>query len=966
MGIFLNGARPRTKKNVMNPVSELQNHGQAIWLDFLARGFINKGDLKHLVENDGLRGVTSNPSIFEKAIGSSDEYDSAIVSLLKSGDRSVADLYERLAVEDIQHAADVLRPVYDRLHGADGFVSLEVSPYLANDTKATIAEAKRLWKAVDRKNLMIKVPATPNGLPAIRHLISEGISINITLLFSQKVYVEVAEAYQAGLREYVRNGGDPAHVASVASFFVSRIDSAADKQLDEKIAQANDPAEKARLAALKGRVAIANAKLAYQDYQRLFAGEDWQKLEAKGARPQRLLWASTGTKNKDYRDVLYVEELIGPDTVNTVPPATLEAFRDHGKLRNSLAESMDDARQVLTALAETGISLDAITRDLVTEGVRLFADAADKLLGAVARKRETILGSAIDRQTSSLDSAMAKSVEAEADDWRAAGTVRKLWQQDKSVWTGADEDKWLAWLTSPVAELNRAADYEDYARRVKKQKFTDAVVLGMGGSSLGPEVLAKTFPKAAGFPKLHVLDSTDPAQIRSLETAIDVARTVFIVSSKSGGTTEPNALKDYFHARVAKAIGADKAGHRFIAITDPGSSLDEEAAKLGYARTFHGDPAIGGRYSILSPFGLVPAATAGIDVTGLLENALVMVRSCGAQVPPHDNPGVQLGLAMGLAGREGRDKVTILASPKIADFGAWAEQLIAESTGKESKGLIPIDGEPLADANLYGNDRFFIDIRTADEEDAAHDEKLRALESAGHPVVRIVMNSVDQIGQEFFRFEMAVAVAGSVLGINPFDQPDVEAAKVRTRELTSAFEKTGRLPKEEPAISAAGFDLYTDAENARALREKGGDGELSSWLKAHLARAEPGDYVAFLAYIARDDEHIGNLQRMRLAVRNRKKVATCAEFGPRFLHSTGQAYKGGPDSGVFLQITADDPRDLKIPGRKTSFSIIKAAQARGDFDVLTRRGRRALRVHLKGDLQSGLSRLDEAISRALM
>ncbi|OJU28863.1 MAG: transaldolase [Nitrobacter sp. 62-13] len=949
----------------MNPVRELQNHGQAIWLDFLARGFIAKGDLKHLVDNDGVRGVTSNPSIFEKAIGSSGEYDGAIARILAKGDRSVAALYEQLAVEDIQHAADVLRPVYDRLEGADGFVSLEVSPYLANDTKATIAEAERLWKSVNRRNLMIKVPATPEGLPAIRHLISEGISINITLLFSQKVYVEVAEAFLSGLQEYVRNGGDPSHVASVASFFVSRIDTAVDKQLDEKIAQANDPAEKQRLASLKGKVAIANAKLAYQDYKRLFAGDSWQALEAKGARPQRLLWASTGTKNKDYSDVLYVEELIGRDTVNTVPPGTLDAFRDHGRLRDSLEENLDEAQHVLAALAGSGISLDAITRHLVTEGVQLFDDAADKLLGAVARKRAKILGSAIGHQTLSLGSAMAKSVEKQAEDWRAAGTLRKLWQHDKSVWTGADENEWLGWLASPAAEFDRAADYEDYARRVKTQKFTDAVVLGMGGSSLGPEVLATTFAKAAGFPRLHVLDSTDPAQIRALEAAIDVARTVFIVSSKSGSTTEPNALKDYFHARVAKAIGADKAGHRFIAVTDPDSSLDKEAAKLGYARTFHGDPAIGGRYSVLSPFGLVPAATAGIGVTELLRNTLAMVRSCGAEVPPHDNPGAQLGLAMGLAGREGRDKVTILSSPKIADFGAWAEQLIAESTGKEGKGLIPIDGEPLGDASFYGKDRFFIDIRTADEEDDAHEEKLQALENAGHPVVRIVMDSVDQLGQEFFRFEMATAVAGAILGINPFNQPDVESAKIRTRELTTAFEKTGRLPHEEPAVSIADFDLYTDAENARALRDKGANGDLSSWLKAHFARAEPGDYVALLAYLARDDEHISDLQRMRLAVRDRKKVATCAEFGPRFLHSTGQAYKGGPDSGVFLQITADDAKDLKIPDRKISFGVIKAAQARGDFDVLTGRGRRALRVHLKGDLRSGLSRLGDAITRAL-
>ena len=949
----------------MNPVKDLQNHGQAVWLDFLARGFIAKGELKQLVERDGVRGVTSNPSIFEKAIGSSDEYDGAIAKVLKSGDRSVTDLYEQLAIEDIQHAADVLRPVYDELDGKDGFVSLEVSPYLANDTKATIAEAERLWKSVNRKNLMIKVPATPEGLPAIRHLIAQGISVNITLLFSQRVYVEVAEAFLSGLQEYARKGGDPSHVASVASFFVSRIDTAVDKQLDEKIAQANDPAEKQRLTALKGKIAIANAKLAYQDYKRLFAGDAWQKLEAKGAKPQRLLWASTGTKNKDYSDVLYVEELIGKETVNTVPPATLDAFRDHGRLRDSLEENVDEARQALAGLAESGISLDTITRHLVKEGVQLFADAADKLLGAVAHKRAKILGDAIGQQTLSLGSGMAKTVAATAEEWRAAGTVRRLWQRDKSVWTGADENKWLGWLTSPATEYDRAADYEDYAQRVKGQRFTDAVVLGMGGSSLGPEVLAKTFAKRSGFPKLHVLDSTDPSQIRTTESAIDLASTVFIVSSKSGSTTEPNALKDYFHARVAKTIGANKTGHRFLAVTDPGSSLDKEAAKLGYARTFHGDPRIGGRYSVLSPFGLVPAATAGIDVTELLRSALAMVRSCGADVPPADNPAVQFGLAMGLAGREGRDKVTIFSSRKIADFGAWAEQLIAESTGKEGKGLIPIDGEPLTNAGVYGNDRFFIDIRIAGDDDAAHDEKLRALENAGHPVVRIVLESIDQIGQEFFRFEMATAVAGAILDINPFDQPDVEAAKVKTRELTAAFEKTGKLPAEKPAVSTTEADIYTDAANADALRKAGANGDLSSWLKAHLSRANAGDYVALLAYIERDDAHIGSLQHARLAIRDRKKVATCAEFGPRFLHSTGQAYKGGPDSGVFLQITADDARDLKIPGQKTSFGVIKAAQARGDFDVLTERGRRALRVHLKGDLKAGLARLGDAISRAL-
>jgi transaldolase/glucose-6-phosphate isomerase len=947
----------------MNPVKALENHGQSVWLDFLARGFIAKGDLKKLIDTDGVKGVTSNPSIFEKAIASSDEYDSPIGRALKSGDRPVAELFEHLAIEDIQHAADVLRPVYDELKGDDGFVSLEVSPYLAMDTKGTITEAERLWKHVHRKNLMVKVPATPGGLPAIEHLTGEGISINITLLFSQKVYRQVAEAYLAGLEKYVKGGGDPSHVASVASFFVSRIDSAVDKQLDEKIARANDPTEKERLAALKGKVAIANAKLAYQDYKRLFSGPRWDRLAAKGAKPQRLLWASTGTKNKDYSDVLYVEELIGPNTVNTVPPATLDAFRDHGKLRDSLEENVDEAKDVLAELEKSGISLDAITAELVRDGVKLFADAADKLYGAVAHKRASVLGAGIDRQKLALGSSLGKAVEKATEDWRAAAKIRHLWQHDRSVWTGSDEDKWLGWLNS--AARADIADYEDFAHKVKGQNFSDAVVLGMGGSSLGPEVLAQTFAKQPGFPKLHVLDSTDPAQVRSLQAHINIANTLFIVSSKSGGTTEPNVMKDYFFERVSEAIGADKAGHRFIAVTDPGSSLEKVANKQGFARIFYGDPTIGGRYSVLSPFGLVPAATAGIDVRTLLNHTLAMVRSCGPDVPPHENPGVQLGLAMGLAGLEGRDKVTILSSKKIADFGAWAEQLIAESTGKDGKGLIPIDGETLGDVTLYGKDRFFVDLRTEGESDAAHDGKLDALEKAGHPVVRIVLKSIDHIGQEFFRFEMATAVAGAVLGINPFNQPDVEDAKIKTRELTAAFEKSGALPAEKPVVSSAEADLYTDDRNAAALRKAGANGDLDSWLKAHLARVHADDYVALLAYIERDAAHIDSLQQMRLAVRDDRHVATCAEFGPRFLHSTGQAYKGGPDSGVFLQITSDDARDLAVPGQKASFGVIKAAQARGDFGVLTDRGRRALRVHLKGDLDSGLKMLDAAIHKAL-
>jgi transaldolase / glucose-6-phosphate isomerase len=552
------------------------------------------------------------------------------------------------------------------------------------------------------------------------------------------------------------------------------------------------------------------------------------------------------------------------------------------------------------------------------------------------------------------------------EDWRERGVVRRLWRRDKSVWTSADEDKWLGWLDSVDLSLKQFPDYQAFAQDVKRAAFTNVLLLGMGGSSLGPEVLALTFGKQSGWPTLRILDSTDPAQIRATEAAIDMTRTLFIVSSKSGTATEPNLLKDYFFARVVEAVGKDKAGGHFVAVTDPGSALEKTAKADLFRRVFLGQPSIGGRYSVLSPFGLVPAAAAGIDVARLLETAQAMVRSsCGDDVPPADNPAVQLGIALGVAGREGRDKVTLFSSPKLVDFGAWAEQRIAESTGKNGKGLIPIDAEPLGTPDLYGDDRFFIDLRTTSEADPAHDGALDALQRAGHPLARIELKSPEYISQEFFRFELAIAVAGAVIGINPFDQPDVEASKAKTRELTAAFEKTGALPGETPVAREGAIEVYTDAANAEAFKKAGADGGIESWLKAHFARLHPGDYAALLAYLTRSKEHAETLQNMRLALRQRGRVATCLGFGPRLLHSTGQAYKGGPNSGVFLQITADEAADLAVPGHGASFGVIKAAQARGDFDVLAERGRRALRVHLRGDVEAGLQVLCATFKRAL-
>jgi transaldolase/glucose-6-phosphate isomerase len=946
----------------MNPVKALQDHRQAVWLDFLSRGFIADGGLKKLVDDDGLRGVTSNPSIFENAIGKTNEYDDAIRQILQSHDYSPGQIFEKLAVEDIRSATDVLRPVFDATHGADGFVSIEVSPYLATDTQGTIEEAKRLWREVDRRNLMIKVPATSEGLPAIHDLTADGINVNITLLFAQQVYEQVVEAYQSGLEALAAKGGEISRIASVASFFVSRIDTEVDKQLDEKIARANDPDEKARLAALKGKVAIANAKLAYQRYLRLFAGERWHALAANGAKPQRLLWASTGTKNKAYSDVLYVEELIGPDTINTMPLATIEAFRDHGKLRDTLQADIAEAQRLLGELDRAGVSLQAVTDKLIRDGVRLFADADDKLFGAVAHKRTEILGDTVDRQSLALDQQLKKRVDEIADEWRTHGNVRRLWQRDKSLWTNSDEDRWLGWLDS--VDDAKIAEYAAFAGEIKRENFKDAVLLGMGGSSLGPQVLAETFGQQNGWPRLRILDSTVPAQIKVLEAGLDLGRTLFIVSSKSGGTTEPNIFKDYFFAKVAEKVG-DQAGKQFIAITDPGSSLERHAKEQGFRRIFHGVPSIGGRYSVLSPFGLVPAAIAGLNVAEMVELSRTMIRSCGPDVPPSENPAVALGITLGVAATRGRDKITMLTSPALASFGAWAEQLFAESTGKHGKGLIPIDGEPLGRPEVYGDDRLFIDLALKGENDAEHEAKLKKLETADHPVIRITENSLAHIVQEFVRFEIATAVAGAVIGINPFDQPDVEASKIKTRDLTSAFEKSGELPRETPVVSEQSLAVFTDGANAAALRKAGAGDDVVSWLAAHFGRIGNGDYFAMLAYLARNGENTSALQDLRLALRDRRHVATCLEFGPRFLHSTGQAYKGGPDSGVFLQITADDGEDLAIPGHRASFGVVKNAQARGDFDVLLERGRRALRIHIKGELAAGLKALHAAFERAL-
>ncbi len=947
-----------------NPLQTLAAFKQSPWLDFIQRSFIQDGSLARLVADDGLKGVTSNPAIFEKAMGHGTDYDDQFKSIVQ-GERNtdVSEIYETMAIDDIRAAADVLKPVWDETGGLDGYVSLEVSPYLGLNTEPTIEEARRLWKAVGKPNLMVKIPGTEPGVPAIRQVISEGININVTLLFSLDAYRNVLEAYISGLEDRHGKGGDISHIASVASFFVSRIDGLIDKEIDKRVAAGDAGAE--ALKSLRGKVAIANAKMAYQHYLEISASPRWQALKAAGANPQRLLWASTGVKDKAYSDVLYCDELVGADTVNTMPPATMDAFRDHGTPRDALTEDVEGARRVLSEVERLGLDLDGVTAKLVKDGVDAFADSFDALLGAVAAKKAELAGDTVANSTVKLPHELDEAVAASLEAWRKAGTVRKLWQRDAAVWTGQDEGQWLNWLGVVAERTEHVDELTAFQDEVKAKGFSHVLLLGMGGSSLGPEVLAETFGQRAGYPDLHVLDSTDPQQVATFERKVDLANTLVIVSSKSGGTLEPNILKAYFFDKVQKALdqagGGGKAGEQFVAVTDPGSHMEEVARRDGFWRIFHGDKGIGGRYSVLSNFGLVPAAAIGLDVPEFLSNADRMAKACSAGTPPKQNPGVLLGTVLGVAAAHGRDKVTIAASPGIADLGAWLEQLLAESTGKDGKGLIPIEGETLAAPLAYGEDRVFAYLRLTDSPDAAQDAAVKALEEAGQPVVTIGLASKMQIAQEFFRWEFATAVAGAIIGINAFNQPDVEASKIETRKLTDSYNQSGSLPPETPFATDGDFSFFADEDNAEAI----GGGSLEEVLKAHLGRAKAGDYVALLAYVERDPKTIAWIQQARLAVRDGRHVATAAEFGPRFLHSTGQAYKGGPASGVFLQITADDSADLAVPGEKYSFGVVKAAQARGDFDVLAERGRRALRVHAKGSLHAALERLGAAIEAAV-
>ena len=881
----------------------LLDEGQSVWLDYLRRGMTRSGELAAMIA-DGLRGMTSNPTIFEHAIAGSADYDDA---LAEAGASSMTDreVYEALAIRDVQEAADVFRSVYDETAGEDGFVSIEVSPELARDTEGSIAEARRLWQAVDRPNVMIKIPGTKEGWPAIEHCLRDGININITLLFSLEHYYAVAEAYLRALEARVAAGLPIDRVASVASLFVSRVDTEVDKRLQSQDDAADTPI---------GEAAVANARLVYSAFLDMTRSARWRALRAHGAKVQRPLWASTGTKNPAYSDVLYVESLIGPDTITTVPPDTLRLFEHHGIVERTLPGNVGRAQRTMRAIEASGIDFVDVNRTLEQEAIAKFSESLDKVLGVIGAKRRTLANGSLPkprrrpRGLAGFDAAVERRMDALAGD----EIIRRIWERDPTVWkddpnTPELRDR-LGWLGVGTIMARQATPLMEFADDIRAS-FERVVLCGMGGSSLAPATLWQAFGRRDGYPELVVLDSTDPRTVAAVSAHHDLRKTLFIIASKSGTTQETISFFEHFW----KLAGERSAASQFVAITDPETPLATLAGERAFRRTFLNPVDIGGRYSALSYFGLVPAALIGVDVREVLHDAHRMEEACAAYVAPHDNPAARLGAALGEAALQGRDKLTFVLSPGVSGFGLWAEQLVAESTGKDGRGIVPVVGEPLGAPAVYGPDRLFVSIVLAGEEEPGTASRLDALETAGHPVVRMILDDRLDIGGEFFRWEFATAVAAAILRVNPFDQPNVAESKRNTE----------RVLKERPPLSRT-------ADRTA--------------VKAFLADITPGDYIALLAYVPASERRDQQFARIRAALRDRLKVATTVGYGPRYLHSTGQLHKGGPPTGHFLQIYDPAADDLAIPGASFTFGGLKAAQAEGDKLALARRGRPVIRV----------------------
>lgn len=901
----------------MNPIQKLTSLKQSLWLDNIQRKIIVNGELKAMIERGDIRGVTSNPTIFLNAISKTKDYDAALIPLAWAG-WDAEKIFWQLAVEDIQDGCDLFRSLYDETKGGDGFVSLEVSPTLANDTEGTIKQAKELWERVNRPNLMVKIPATREGIPAIRQSIAAGININITLIFSLDRYAAVMDAYLAGLEDRVEQNLPIQQIASVASFFVSRVDTKIDPQLPKD-------------SPLLGKAAIANAKLAYEAFESIFTSPRFATLKARfRARVQRPLWASTGTKNPAFPDTYYVDNLVGPDTVNTVPPATLEAFKDHGNAAMTITRDLEESQKVFVDLKAQGISMSTVTKELEDEGVKSFAEALTTLLGAIDERRKNAVSS-LGYFDTAQHKPLADSVSERISQLEMDSVPSRLWAHDPTLWASDAEGQAevkirLGWLDSIEDARKRLDGYLSFAKEIHEEDIDRVLVIGMGGSSLTAEVLSSLLAAANIEAKvsLAILDSTDPQQVALAAEQYPPDKSLYILASKSGGTAELLAAFDYFW-ELSKGDGS-----RFVVTTDAGSSLEKLAKERGFRKVFNADPNVGGRFSALTDFGLVPAALLGMDIPRLLNSAERMKQQSEKDVPAAQNPGFALGAVLAESALAGRDKLTILADAPVSAFANWIEQVIAESSGKHGKGILPVPLEPLGTPDKYGDDRLFVYLRNNDELDAG----VGTLKKAGFPVIELPIANPYDVGAEFFRWEVAISVVCHILGINAFDQPDVQDSKLRTIAKIEDYQKTGKL---------ADVDLVDVSE-----------------LSKFVSGAKAGDFIAINAYVPRNKSTVESLQALRVALREKTKCAVTAGFGPRFQHSTGQFHKGGPNKGLFIQVVYDAKQDMDIPNQGMTFGTLIRAQALGDYEALKAAGRKAIRIKLSDP--SELKKLVEALS----
>ena len=921
----------------MNKSEMVNKNGQSIWFDNIDRFLLESGWFSDQIQQKTFVGVTSNPSIFQNAIANGTAYNQDIQTMAWSG-LPTKEIYENQVVADIQAAADLMLPIYFDTKGKDGYVSLEVDPLLAHNTNATISEAKRLWKKVGRGNLMIKIPATIAGISAIKAVIAEGINVNVTLIFSTERYLEVIDAYLTGLENRLTKQLAINEIHSVASFFISRMDVMVENLVGQKDLSKDDRTDIEKK--VFGKVGIQNALNAYAAFDESIKSERFQKIAEAGGNIQRPLWASTGTKNPASSDVLYVDNLILPHTVNTVPPKTLDAWLDHGSIetiaKKSFTEEFQKSQKIL---GEIGIDIEAVFKDLEDEGVEKFSSAQTSLFETIERKKNRFIA----QLGLPLGVISQKLVELDENQF-----VDRFFQPDVSLFTTEpDEEQEVlnrrGWLNAPDDSRSLIPEVESLLADLLEEGFSHAVVLGMGGSSLAPEVFSQVFKGQPEISKrglaVSILDSTDPEQILDKLNSIPLKKTLFIASSKSGTTVEMKSLVSYFMDQLAKN-GQENPGMQFICITDPKTALEDFAVKNRFRRIINADANVGGRYSALIAFGLVPAILAGIDGAALLENAAFMRDKCGSDNAIKQNPAFVLAAILFMAYTSDIDKLTIIADEGYRSFGSWLEQLVAESSGKNGNGLIPVDREPQTDVSRYSGDRIFYYLRN----DGKSAPLVSSLLDSGFTVLTSDLQKPYNIAGEMYKWEVAVAGFCCMIGVNPFNQPNVQASKAMATKLIEVFKTSDTTSDDNLLFENNVFALYSSSVSAD-------NGLSNDHLLQEIFEPNAGEYFAINAFLPRISHYEKTLYAFRKSLLEKFSLPVTIGFGPRFLHSTGQLHKGGKNNGLFIVVTQEPQVDINIPGEGINFSTLEKAQAFGDIQALESHERRVVRVHFKARVE---------------